>query len=249
MFHPHPNAAAVAAAAAAAAANADLPPRGPAAAAKFVPIDGGAIAAVGVHQQHPHHQDKRNRNPNWTDGEIIRFLEILQEEPVMRDLMAQRNKQVFCYVATRLNAEGAEKTWDQCRIKLKNLKSQFRYIRERVPAVSALDLEDDAVTKRLVHECQLRGISPSSLKHLRYLKRFLSALGDYKSKFPTGGGGGVPTPAANNSNGAEETEILTNSTLPQRKSALGKPYLAFHIPACSLHLEFLHLPSTIRTPS
>ena len=38
--------------------------------------------------------DKRNRNPNWTDGEIIRFLEILQEESVMRDLLAQRNKQV-----------------------------------------------------------------------------------------------------------------------------------------------------------
>jgi len=30
--------------------------------------------------------DKRNRNPNWTDNEIIRFLEILQEENVMADL-------------------------------------------------------------------------------------------------------------------------------------------------------------------
>ncbi len=39
--------------------------------------------------------DKRNRNPNWTDGEIIRFLEILQETDVMRDLLAQRNKQVL----------------------------------------------------------------------------------------------------------------------------------------------------------
>jgi hypothetical protein len=38
--------------------------------------------------------DKRNRNPNWTDLEIIRFLEILQEEDTMKDLMAQRNKQV-----------------------------------------------------------------------------------------------------------------------------------------------------------
>ena len=37
--------------------------------------------------------------------------------------------QVFCHVAARLNAEGAEKTWDQCRIKLKNLKSQYRYIK------------------------------------------------------------------------------------------------------------------------
>ena len=38
--------------------------------------------------------DKRNRNPNWTDSEIIRFLTILMEEPVLNDLNAQRNKQV-----------------------------------------------------------------------------------------------------------------------------------------------------------
>ena len=41
--------------------------------------------------------DKRNRNPNWTDHEIIRFLEILQEEKVLKDLLAQRNKQVCMY--------------------------------------------------------------------------------------------------------------------------------------------------------
>ena len=38
--------------------------------------------------------DKRNRNPNWTDAEITRFLMILMEEPVLNDLNAQRNKQV-----------------------------------------------------------------------------------------------------------------------------------------------------------
>ena len=38
--------------------------------------------------------DKRNRNPNWTDSEIIRFLTILMEDPVLNDLNAQRNKQV-----------------------------------------------------------------------------------------------------------------------------------------------------------
>ena len=38
--------------------------------------------------------DKRNRNPNWTDAEITRFLSILLEEPVLTDLNAQRNKQV-----------------------------------------------------------------------------------------------------------------------------------------------------------
>jgi hypothetical protein len=128
--------------------------------------------------------DKRNRNPNWTDGEIIRFLEILQEEETMKDLMAQRNKQVFCYVAQRLCAEGADKTWDQCRIKLKNLKSQYRYVKERVPEVSSLDLEDDDSMKRLIADCQGKGISPSSLKHLRYLRRFLAKMG----KIRNGGG-------------------------------------------------------------
>ena len=38
--------------------------------------------------------DKRNRNPNWTDHEIIRFLEILQDDQVLKDLAANRNKQV-----------------------------------------------------------------------------------------------------------------------------------------------------------
>ena len=41
--------------------------------------------------------DKRNRNPNWTDHEIVRFLEILQEEKVMLDLAANKNKQVQPY--------------------------------------------------------------------------------------------------------------------------------------------------------
>ena len=42
--------------------------------------------------------DKRNRNPNWTDQEIVRFLEILQEEKVMLDLAANKNKQVRTFI-------------------------------------------------------------------------------------------------------------------------------------------------------
>lgn len=50
-------------------------------------------------------QDKRNRNPNWTDHEINRFLEMLQEDDTVKDLVANRNKKVcisisiysFCY--------------------------------------------------------------------------------------------------------------------------------------------------------
>jgi len=35
--------------------------------------------------------------------------------------------QVFCYVSRKMAGEGSEKTWDQCRVKLKNLKSQWRF--------------------------------------------------------------------------------------------------------------------------
>ena len=89
--------------------------------------------------------------------------------------------QVFCYVAQRMTAEGSEKTWDQCRIKLKNLKSQYRYVKDRIPNIDEVDLEDDEVLKQLIAECQGRGISPSNIKHLRYLKRFLQKTADFSA--------------------------------------------------------------------
>ena len=42
-------------------------------------------------------QDKRNRNPNWTDHEINRFLEMLQEDDTIKDLVANRNKKASFY--------------------------------------------------------------------------------------------------------------------------------------------------------
>jgi len=50
---------------------------------------------------HLFYYDKKTRNPNWTDGEIVRFLELLQEEDVMRDLLEHSNKQV----STRLDSK------------------------------------------------------------------------------------------------------------------------------------------------
>ena len=62
--------------------------------------------------------------------------------------------QVFCYVAQKMKSQGSEKTWDQCRIKLKNLKSQYRYVKDRIPNIDEVDLEDDEVLKQLIAECQ-----------------------------------------------------------------------------------------------
>ena len=57
-------------------------------------------------------------------------------------------------MAQKLRAEGSEKTWDQCRIKLKNLKSQYRYVKERIPNIDEVDLEDEEVLKQLIADCQ-----------------------------------------------------------------------------------------------
>jgi len=138
--------------------------------------------------------DKRNRNPNWTDAEITRFLIILMEEPVLNDLNAQRNKQVFCYVSRKMAGEGCEKTWDQCRVKLKNLKSQWRYVKDRLPGIEEADLNEEETVRQLMHECQARGVSPSCIKHLRLLKQFLLSLNAVKRGASPLGPGIYPLP-------------------------------------------------------
>merc|ERR1739844_74694 len=75
--------------------------------------------------------------------------------------------------AQKMALEGSEKNWDQCRIKLRNLKSQYRYVKDRIPNIDDVDLEQDEILKQLIAECQGRGISPSHIKHLKQLKRFL----------------------------------------------------------------------------
>ena len=56
---------------------------------------------------------------------------------------------------------------------MKNLKSQYRYVKERIPNIDEVDLEDDEVLKQLIADCQGRGISASHIKHARLVKRFL----------------------------------------------------------------------------
>ena len=46
--------------------------------------------------------------------------------------------QVFCYVSRKMAGEGCEKTWDQCRVKLKNLKSQWRWVAVLILVLSAI---------------------------------------------------------------------------------------------------------------
>ena len=64
----------------------------------------------------------------------------------------------------------------RCRVKLKNLKSQWRYVKDRIPGIETADLDDEEVVRQLGQDCQSRGVSPSCIKHLRLLKQFLVSL-------------------------------------------------------------------------
>jgi len=91
-------------------------------------------------------------------------------------LMHRETNRFFCYVSRKMCGEGSEKTWDQCRVKLKNLKSQWRYVKDRVPGIEDADMNDENVVRQLMSECQARGVSPACIKHLRLLKQFLQSL-------------------------------------------------------------------------
>ena len=127
-------------------------------------------------------------------------------------------------IAQRMCTEGAEKTWDQCRIKLKNLKSQYRYVKERIPNIDDLDLEDDDVVRQLIAECQGRGISPSSIKHLRSLLRFLNKQKEFAKK------SGVPSDFLNptslqptNASSSSSSSASSNSII-----AAPQPFIKRH---------------------
>ena len=75
-----------------------------------------------------------------------------------------------------MSIDGYEKTWDQCKIKLKNLKSQYRFVKERIPGFDELNFDNEEAFKQLVSECHARGISPSNVRHIRSLRSFMTKL-------------------------------------------------------------------------
>jgi hypothetical protein len=84
-----------------------------------------------------------------------------------------------------MREEGAaDKTWDQCRAKLKNLKSQYRYLKDRMPHAANVDLEIGEVVRVLGAEAIGRGVTAATLGHIKRLKRFLGKLNSFKSRAP-----------------------------------------------------------------
>ena len=71
-----------------------------------------------------------NRGTTWTDREV-KALAIWGDSKIQEELDgAVRNQVVFKRIAQKLNEQGINREWKQCRAKVKNLKTQYREIED-----------------------------------------------------------------------------------------------------------------------
>ena len=72
-----------------------------------------------------------SRGVSWSDDEVKALLAIWGEDKVQEELDgAVRNKVVFVGIAKKMRELGYERDWQQCKVKIKNLKSIYRDIKD-----------------------------------------------------------------------------------------------------------------------
>ena len=71
-----------------------------------------------------------SRGVSWSDDEVKALLAIWGEDKVQEELDgAVRNKVVFVGIAKKMRELGYERDWQQCKVKIKNLKNIYRDIK------------------------------------------------------------------------------------------------------------------------
>ena len=72
-----------------------------------------------------------NRGTTWEDKEVKALLTIWGDTKIQEELDgAVRNKVIYERIAKRLQEQGYERNWKQCRAKIKNLKTKYREIKD-----------------------------------------------------------------------------------------------------------------------
>lgn len=67
---------------------------------------------------------------HWTEEEVKALLSVWAERNIRKQLYRTlRNKEIFIYVAKRLQTLGVYRDWKQCRAKYKNLKYEYRTVK------------------------------------------------------------------------------------------------------------------------
>uniref|UniRef100_A0A3B3QY72 Myb/SANT-like DNA-binding domain-containing protein n=1 Tax=Paramormyrops kingsleyae TaxID=1676925 RepID=A0A3B3QY72_9TELE len=67
----------------------------------------------------------------WTNEETQALIAIWSDEQIQRDLDGTtRNKKVFAIISSRLEDMGHTRTTEQCRLKIKKLKQDYRKLKD-----------------------------------------------------------------------------------------------------------------------
>ena len=72
-----------------------------------------------------------NRGAAWSDQEVKALITIWGEENVQEELDgAVRNKTVFQNISKKMVEQGYSRDGEQCKTKIKNLKEQYRAVKD-----------------------------------------------------------------------------------------------------------------------
>ena len=72
-----------------------------------------------------------SRGSVWEDEQVRALIAIWGETNIQEELDgATRNKVVFKEIARKLQEQGHNKDWEQCRTKIKNLKREYRSVKD-----------------------------------------------------------------------------------------------------------------------
>ena len=68
----------------------------------------------------------------WKDDETLKFIELWSEDNIQAELEGcRRNREVYEKIVSRTKEAGYDRSIDQCRIKIKKLKQDYRKIKDK----------------------------------------------------------------------------------------------------------------------
>ena len=69
----------------------------------------------------------------WSRNETLKLIEVWEEDNIQEQLEGcHHNREVYMHIARQLNQCGYERSFEQCREKIKKLKEEYRRIKDRL---------------------------------------------------------------------------------------------------------------------
>ena len=72
-----------------------------------------------------------SRGSTWSDAEVTALISIWGDEGIQEQLDgASRNRSIYNTISKKLKESGFDRDWQQCKSKIKNLKSDYKKIKD-----------------------------------------------------------------------------------------------------------------------